>query len=143
MTRLPNWQSALSDFERLHREDRFVYGSWDCCTFVCDVILCMTGVDPAADFRGRYGTRAEALERIRNATGTISVRKIAEHVTARLGMPRAESGMLQRGDLALIRRGKRDYSLGIIALSGLDVMVVSPIGLMRIPLSMALSGWHV
>ncbi|MDQ2950159.1 MAG: hypothetical protein M3Y27_30185 [Acidobacteriota bacterium] len=143
MTRLPNWQSALANFERLHREDRFAYGSWDCCLFVCDVILCMTGVDPAADFRGRYATRAEALARIRNATGTISVRKIAEHVTARLGMPRAESRLLQRGDLALIRRGKRDHSLGIVALSGLDVMVVSPKGLMRIPMSMAVSGWRI
>ena len=56
----------------------------------------MTGVDFAADCRGHYGTRAEVLERIRNATGTVAVRKIAEHVTTTLGMPRAESGMLQR-----------------------------------------------
>ena len=57
LTRLPGWQGALDRFLTAHRETRFQYGVWDCCLFACDAIEVMTGVDVAAQFRGRYHSR--------------------------------------------------------------------------------------
>jgi hypothetical protein len=44
MIRLPNWQSSLERFFRAHAADRSMYGSWDCCLFVCSAIEAMTGI---------------------------------------------------------------------------------------------------
>lgn len=42
-------------------ETPFAYGRSDCCTFACDVVREVTGVDPMADLRGRYATRPQAV----------------------------------------------------------------------------------
>jgi hypothetical protein len=142
LKRLPGWQGALDCFLTAHRDSRFQYGIWDCCLFACDAIEVMTGVDVAAQFRDRYHTRTEALRAIREYTGKVSVRAVAERVTAAYEMPRVEILRAQRGDLVLVRRS-RDYSLGIIALNGTDVITVTPHGLQRIALSNAVCGWRV
>jgi hypothetical protein len=142
LTRLPGWQGALDCFLTAHRDSCFQYGIWDCCLFACDAIEVMTGVDVAAQFRDRYHTRAEALRAIREYTGKVSVRAAAERVTAAYEMPRVEILRAQRGDVVLVRRS-RDYSLGIVALNGTDVITVTPHGLQRIALSNAVFGWRV
>ena len=60
VTRKPDWQALLDAFLAEHQFDSFQYGRWDCCLFVCDAILAMTGVDPAAAYRGTYSSRAES-----------------------------------------------------------------------------------
>jgi len=142
LTRLPCWQSALDDFLTAHRERRFQYGVWDCCLFACDAIEVMTGVDVAVQFRGRYHSRTEALRAIRDYAGEVSVRAVAERVTEAYAMPQVHILRARRGDVALIRR-PRDYSLGIVALNGTDVVTVTPQGLQRIALSNVVCGWHV
>ena len=111
MTRYPNWPARLEAFLARHQDAKFRYGTWDCCLFVCDAIEVMTGVDPAADFRGRYHSRAEAPQAIRDRVGSPSVRRIADSVTAAHGMRAIPVLNASRGDLALIKR-PRDYSLG-------------------------------
>jgi hypothetical protein len=142
MTRLHNWASLLDRFIAGSRSATFHYGAFDCCLWACDCVRIMTGVDIACDFRGRYQTRSEALRLIQDATGTRSVRGVALHVTQAFAMPRVASSFLQRGDVALIPRA-RDYSLGIVALNGLDILVPLRTGLRTIPLSSAKSGWRV
>jgi hypothetical protein len=143
LTRKHNWHGALDSFLLERRNTRFVYGSWDCCLFVCDAIQVMTGVDIAAPFRGAYSSHAEAVAAVRSYTGRPSIRAVAEAVSAEYGMRAIEALSVQRGDVVLIRRGKRDYSLGIIALNGLDVIVVGRRGLLNIPLDRAVKGWRV
>ena len=49
--------------------------------------------------------------------------------------------MARRGDLVLIQRA-RDYSLGLVDLSGSHIAVLKAKGIERIPLD-GLSAWHV
>ena len=142
LTRLPGWQSALDRFLAAQRETRFQYGVWDCCLFACDAIEVMTGVDVAAQFRGRYQSRTQALRAIRGYSGEASVRAVAERVTEAYAMPQVHILRARRGDVVLIRQ-PRDYSLGIVALNGTDVITVTPQGLQRIALSNAVCGWQV
>jgi hypothetical protein len=142
MTRLPAWPGLLDRFISENRHRHFAYGSFDCCLWVCDCIQVMTGVDVAAEFRGRYNSRTGALRRIREVTGASSVRKVVEHVTAAQGMVPAPVLNLGRGDVGLIRRS-RDYSLGIVALDAARLIVAAASGLEWIPLTMATAGWRV
>jgi hypothetical protein len=142
MIRLPNWQSSLERFFLAHTTDRFVYGSWDCCLFVCSAIEAMTGIDPAASFRGNYRTQAEAMNAVRAYAGTASIRALARKVTAEFGMQPVPLPLVRRGDLVLFKRA-RGYSLGILSLNGIDVTALGAKGYFHVPLSAAQSGWRV
>ena len=142
LTRLPGWQGALDGFLTANRETRFEYGAWDCCLFACNAIQVMTGVDVAVQFRGRYHSRTEAFRAIRDYASSPSVQAVAGRVTEAYAMPQVDILRARRGDVVLIRR-PRDYSLGIVALNGTDVVTVTPQGLQRIGLSTALYGWRV
>lgn len=110
-----------------------VYGRSDCCLFVCNAIQAMTGVDVAAEFRGKYSTLAEARR-----FGT--VREIAERITAQFSMPEVPVLRAQRGDVVLIKR--RSYSLGLVDLSG-RIAALTKDGLTRIPIESASKAWRV
>ena len=142
MQRRSDWQGALDAFLRAHEERRFEYGTWDCCIFVCDAIVAMTGVDPAASYRGKYSTRAGALHAISEQLGTASIQAVAANAAAAHQMPEVPVPYAHRGDLVLIARG-RDYSLGLVALNGSEVIVASKRGLWRLPLSRAVRAWQV
>jgi hypothetical protein len=135
LTRRPCWQCVLSKFLIENQNRPFAYGRWDCCLFVCDAIQVMTGTDIAASFRGRYSSQREARQ-------FGSVRAIAERVAQEHGMPDIPILRANRGDIALVKRG-RSHSLGLIDLNGRQILVVSAHGLYRIPLSHADHCWHV
>jgi hypothetical protein len=142
MTRLPDWQARLDSFLRTHAHDRFVYGSWDCCLFVCSAVREMTGVDPASDFRDKYSSRGEAYRLIKAATGATSVQAIVASITAKLQMPEIPVRRVQTGDIVIIERA-RDFSLGIIALNWSEIIVCRARGLCRISLNHAVRAWRV
>jgi hypothetical protein len=142
MTRLPDWQARLDSFLRTHADDPFVYGSWDCCLFVCSAIHAMTGVDPAEDFRDNYKSRGEAYRAIKAATGGTSVQAIVANITAKLQMPEIPVRRAQTGDVVLIERA-RDFSLGLIALNWSEIIVCRTQGLCRISLTHAVRAWRV
>ena len=81
----------------------------------------------AVQFRGRYHSRTEAQRAIRGYSGEASVRAVAERVTEAYEMPQVHILRARRGDVALIRR-PRDYSLGIVALNGTDVITGNAAG---------------
>lgn len=142
MTRLHDWQARLDSFLHVHAHDPFVYGSWDCCLFVCDAILEMTGIDPAQDYRDNYKSRGEAYRLIKAATGSKSLQTIVANITAKLQMAKIPVLCAQRGDVVLIKRA-RDYSLGLIALNGREIVACRAHGLCRISLSHATRAWRV
>ena len=142
MQRRSDWQSVLDEFLRAHHNRRFEYGTWDCCLFVCDAIVAMTGVDLAASYRGKYSTRTGALHVISERTGTASILAVAENSAAAHHMPEIPVLHAHRGDMVVVARG-RDYSLGLVALNGRDVIVTSKRGLWRLPLSHAVRAWQV
>jgi hypothetical protein len=136
VTRFPDWQERLSRFFAIHRTRPFRYGDWDCCIFAADAIQQISGVDIAAEFRGKYGSRREAYDLIR------SVRLVAERVATIHGMQQVPITYARRGDMALIPRA-RDYSLGIVSLTGKEIVVLRSRTLMTLPLSYGLVAWHV
>lgn len=142
MQRRSDWQAALDQFLRTHQDQRFEYGKWDCCLFVCDAIVEMTGVDLAATYRNRYSTRAGAMGVIREQVGTASIQAVAVNAAAAHQMPELPVSHAHRGDMMLIERS-RGYSLGLVALNGRDVIVASRQGLWRLPLSRAIRAWQV
>lgn len=141
MTRFPDWQERLARFFALHRNRPFRYGQWDCCLFAADAIREMTGVDIAADLRGRYASRREAYAFLKAYSGRPSIRAVAEQVAATHGMQQVPITYARRGDMALIPRA-RDYSLGIVSLTGKEIVVLRSRTLMTLPLSYGLLAWH-
>jgi hypothetical protein len=143
LTRLPDWQGRLSGFLCERQHEPFRYGRWDCFLFVCSAICAITEVDPAAPFRGTYSSRAECRLRMVAYCGSASVRAVAESLFAGdYGMPETIPFRAHRGDVALIKRS-RDFSLGLVALNGIEIVALSAHGLCRLPLSAAVRAWHV
>jgi hypothetical protein len=142
LSRLPCWQCRLSRFLSLRQRDPFAYGKFDCCLFAANAIQEMTGTDIAAYFRGRYSSRKEALALVKDYVGRVSIRLLTEKVATEHGMRKVSILTAQRGDLILIQRS-RDYSLGIVDLSGSRVAVLGSSGIGRIALRDGSRAWRV
>lgn len=54
--RLPDWRARFSSFITDCRGQPFERGVHDCALYMADGVFAQTGVDIAADFRGRYKT---------------------------------------------------------------------------------------
>ena len=142
LTRLPDWPSRLEAYLAKNQLRSFRYGLWDCALFVADAIEAMTGTDIAACYRDRYRTRSKARRVAASLGGKTSVQAIAESVTQAHGMPEVPVLQASRGDLALIRR-PRDYSFGLVALNGTELLIALKVGFGAIPLGRACRAWRV
>lgn len=142
MTRVADWAARLDGFVQENAARRFQYGEWDCCLFVCEGIRVMTGVDVGAQFRGRYGDARGARGVLREEVGVASVPKITERIAERLGMTEIGIGFAQRGDLVLLPRPARGWSLGLMGLGG-TVLVAGGKGLLRVPVQTVFHAWRV
>jgi hypothetical protein len=142
LTRLPDWQSRLQSCLDSRRAAAFQYGIFDCCLFSCDCVEAMTGHDMAAWFRGRYSTRKQALELVRERTGHPSVKAIAEYAAAECEMRPVGILMAQRGDMVLVGKGSKAV-LGIVSLLGTDVMCQGTSGITRVAFEHAVAAWRV
>jgi len=120
--RVKNWESRLESYLLENRKRPFKYGSWDCALFVCGAIEAMTGNDPAAWFRGRYTSRAEARELMREKTGTANFYHFFESMAAEFHMPEVAMTLAHRGDMVLVETGGA-CSLGIVGLDGQRIIL--------------------
>lgn len=142
LTRLPNWQSALSAYLLSVYAVRFHYGELDCGLFVAGAIRAMTGVDVAADLRGRYRNRREAFAAIRALCGHPTMGAIADHLARVHGIEEISVLCAQRGDAVQLRHG-RAASLGIVAMHGTEILTPYAAGILRLPLSHATRAWRI
>jgi hypothetical protein len=142
LTRLPNWQTRLSEYLSANRDTSFRYGEHDCCLFSCSAIQMMTGTDLAEWFRGKYSTRKQALELIKERTGHTGVGAIAQYAAAEFGMSSVSVSLAQRGDMVLVGKGPNAI-LGIVSLSGADVMCLNKHGIVRVALEHVTAAWRV
>lgn len=95
MYRLPDWEARLAAYLEPLRLRPFAWGRHDCCTFSGGAVAAMTGVDPMAEFRGRYSTprgSVRALRRIGAGTLAATLDAKFESVPAPLA---------QRGDIVM------------------------------------------
>lgn len=143
LTRRPDWQARLQQYLLRSLSKPFAYGEFDCCLFVADAVEAMTGTDLAAEFRGKYHSCDEALS-LRQAytRGKGSLRSFVTKALREQGLEEIPFTLAQRGDIVLILRAK-DYSLGVVDLSGREVVAAAEEAFLRLPLNLAVRGWRV
>jgi hypothetical protein len=101
LVRFDDWPVRLAR-HLLDATDRvFLWGVHDCCTFACDGIEAMTGLDPMAPARGRYRDDRQAAAILREIGGG-GLPEAADHLMSGLGAPLVHPAFAQRGDLVLI-----------------------------------------
>jgi hypothetical protein len=71
MKRYPNWPRQLQQTLQAAREAAFLWGESDCCLFAADCCVAICGVDPAAEYRGRYQTAVGAKRVLANTHGSL------------------------------------------------------------------------
>lgn len=104
ITRRENWPDLLPAFIDRKRQERFAWGSNDCCLFAADWIREATGFDPAAELRGTYSTALGGVRLIEENGGMNGIMKrfVETH-----GFREVPNGLAARGDIII-----RDCGLG-------------------------------
>lgn len=134
VTRLPDWRQRLVRYLAAEQAAPFSYGSHDCALLAAGAVEAVTGVDPAAEWRGTYTSLAGGLRAIR-AAGYADlvdvVDSLFERVEPRSALP---------GDVAAVDTPDGP-ALGVVV--GPAVRVRRPEGLGTVHLSEATIAWRV
>lgn len=140
LQRKNNWpEIMLAEIDAASKRG-FVWGENDCCLFVCNVILAMTGTDPAAWFRGKYSSATWATRRLREFAGG-GLLEAAHKITHDLDMPEMSWPRAMRGDVAYYDAARLP-ALGLV--TGREVVFVAPdAGIARRPISDMHTVWRV
>lgn len=143
LKRKERWDTVLfHDFLLARAKMPFVWGSNDCSLFCADGIEAITGVDIAADFRGRYADEVGAWATVASVANGKTVEDAAAYCASKFGLVElAHPLMAQRGDLVTIEDGGRVIS-GLVHLNGRHVVSVGETGLLRLPISEIRRAWH-
>lgn len=133
LMRHQDWPLRLSRMVAESRTIPFAWGTHDCCLFAANVVQELTGIDHAADLRGKYASALEAT-RILKARG--GVRGAA---TAAFGAE-INPKLAQRGDVVLVN-GDHGESLAICL--GTHCAAPAESGLATLPMSQAVTAWRI
>jgi hypothetical protein len=97
--RSQDWPVKLANFIQSHLHAPFEWGKNDCCLFACDWIALATGIDPAADLRGKYDSALSAARVLEPLGGVAGVAKARcwDH-----GFFEGPVMLAQRGDIVLM-----------------------------------------
>jgi hypothetical protein len=144
--RSDDWHTRLGDHIRAASGRSFVWGLFDCCTFACDGILAMTGIDPMAALRGKYSTAIGAARALKGFAGG-GLDEAAEHIAGLLHAPEIPVLRATRGDCVVADvttpEGLRAPALGLVAMNGRQALFAGPVGLTVIPLRDCRRAWRV
>lgn len=138
MTRLPDWPERLDRVVEDARHSTFTWGRFDCCLFAADAMSAVTGIDPAASWRGVYAdarTASRLLARMGGLEATATA--IARHH----GWPAVPPAFLGRGDVALVRLEDDRHALAVCL--GIGFALPARRGLAVLDRTHALSGWRI
>lgn len=134
MMRSDKWAVVLSQYLGEVARTPFAYGRNDCALFAAGAVKAMTGVDPAAAWRGRYRTLRGGL-RILRADGH------DDHIAAAAALlPEVAVAMAQPGDLAVVPTPD-GLALGVV--QGRAIYVLRPDGLGLVDLLSATRAFRV
>lgn len=132
MTRLPDWRHRLAAWLAQTARAPFEPGRHDCALFASGAVLAMTGVDLAADWRGRYRTIRGGIRVLRKAGHADHIALAAAHF--------APTARPRPGDLAVVPTPDGP-ALGVV--QGTHVYVPAPVGWALVPLSAATQFFEV
>lgn len=93
--RLPDWSLRLGALVAGRLDSPFAWGSNDCCLWAADAVEAVTGVDPAAGFRGSYDTALSAARTLQSLGGLVALceQHLGPEITPAQGQP---------GDIGLV-----------------------------------------
>jgi hypothetical protein len=135
MTKLSDWQARLNAYLARVWFRPFAYGAHDCALFAAGAVEAMTGVDPAAAYRGRYATQADGMALLLVEGGAMS--PIAH---ARMLFDQVEPAFAQTGDLAAVETPE-GRALGVVR--GAVVYLAGRDGLVTLPVTRARHAFRV
>jgi hypothetical protein len=147
--RADHWATrAFHDFLLARANAPFAWGSHDCALFAADGVLAITGIDIAADFRGKYTDETTAFEAIKTVCGGETVEDAAAWCAAKHNMPEWPHRLqARRGDLVVLEDpdvpGQVRLIAGLVHLSGRHIVAAGELGLKRIPIEQIKRSWHV
>lgn len=144
LTRTEHWATReFHDFLLSRAATPFAWGTNDCCLFPADAIESFTGVDLAAEFRGKYTDQASALAAIKSVANGATVADAAAYCADKHGLREWPLPMLaKRGDLVVIQQPD-GLIAGVVHLNGRHVVSVSETGLVRLPITAVKRAWAV
>lgn len=128
--RYQNWEGRLNDFFLSRIKYPFTWGQNDCALFSADAVLAMTGIDHAAQWRGKYDDAASATKIMKDGLESL------------VTLPQVNINQAHRGDVVLINHRER-LSLGVIDLSGMRAASAGELGLLFLPISSIMKAWSV
>lgn len=131
--RKETWPTDLAAFIESRMNTPFSWGVHDCTLFAADSALAMTGIDPAADFRGTYNSQIGAARIIveygsfRNLVNTYMDGEI-------------NPKLAQRGDWVLV---EQDGAEALAVCAGVNMVAAGLAGLVFRPMSDAITAWRI
>lgn len=125
MTRFSDWRSRLNDYLAQSATKGFRPGSHDCAMFAAGGVEAMTGVDPAAKYRGCYRTLEKAYADL-NEDGFFDHVDFAASLFKEI--PVAQAGV---GDLAAVK-GDGVWCLGIVTGPSIAVLKLDGMGFVKL-----------
>lgn len=130
-----DWRVSLIQYVSEAAQKPFRAGTHDCAIFAADAVRAMTGVDLAADWRGKYTTLKGGIEALNRAGHADQIAMAAAHFEA---IPIA---FVVPGDLAVVKQGKL-RALGVV--QGANIyLLAKKRGINIVPLLTAQSGFRV
>lgn len=133
--RTRDWRPALAAWIDDCRSVPFVFGRHDCALFAAGAVEAMTGVDIAADLRGRYQDARGAARAIKKAGSS----SLGDLTASRL--PEVSPLKALPGDLAIIRDNDGAAALSVVL--GAEVAAARDIGLSFVSRSRIERAFHV
>lgn len=107
---MPSLLADLAVHCRVGDTQPHVYGKLDCSLWASDWVRQQTGVDLAADWRGRYGTREQYMRLLLAEGGLV---RVAARALATVGATRIDPADAQPGDIGIIVVEPREPALAI------------------------------
>ena len=130
---IDSWPEELDAQLTKARGKKFVWGKCDCCLWAADVVEALTGVDYAAEFRGKYKTITGA----KKALGKRTLRTIMNKKLPKIKHP-------HRGDVVLIPRSITKQELPALGICiGMQVAMMGDGGLEFLPVSVITGAWSI
>lgn len=144
LSRRQHWDTqAFHQFLMQRAKMPFVWGANDCALFAADGIEAITGVDIAADFRGKYSDEAGAWAAVHTVTGGATIADAAAWCAAKHGFAEwTHPRMARRGDLVVFTGAGGVVASGLIHLSGAHIVAIGESGLYRFSITKVLRAWH-
>jgi hypothetical protein len=134
MKRLPDWKPRLIAYLAAKAPLMIEPGVHDCALFPAGAVEAMTGVDLAAEWRGRYTSFEEGFNALKAAGYRDHIDLVARH------FEEIAPAFAAAGDLAVVD-GPLGPSLGVVQGEGVYVLTTTRMGLL--PLTHAFRAFRV